>query len=78
MESSSSAIYKGKEVVLEQMQILDDDRSNSIETNDKLPIQFESIPKDFLVNMAFTLPVMFRTKKGQSLVITGDIKEEDA
>ena len=28
--------------------------------------------------MVFTLPAMFRAKEGQSLVIMGDVKEEDA
>ena len=38
VESSSNTGNKGKEVVRERMQISDDDRSNSIKTNDELPI----------------------------------------
>ena len=42
-----SSADKGKEVVQARMQISDNDRLDSIETNDELPIQFGSIPRDF-------------------------------
>ena len=76
--STISASSKGNEIVWEKIQILDDERSNSIETNEEFPIQFGSIPREFSVNMAFTLPVMFKANEGQSPVIKGDVKENDA
>ena len=78
VESSSSAGYKGKEVIQERMQISNDDRSDSIVTYDELLIQFGSISKDFLVNMTFTLPATFRAKELQSPAIKGDVEEKEA
>ena len=55
---------KGKEVVREWMQTSNDDRSNTIETDDELSIQFGSILKEFLMNIAFTLLATFKAKEG--------------
>ena len=58
------------------MQTLKDNGLDSIEIDDVPPIQFDSFPKDFLVNMVFTLPMTFMAKEGQSLVMYGDVKEK--
>ena len=60
------------------MQTLEYKRSDSIETDDELPIQFGSMPKDLSVNMAFTLLATFRSEEGQSPSIKEDIEEQDA
>ena len=56
------------------MHTLKDERSDSIETNDELPIQFDNILRDFSVNMTFTLPSNFKAKKVQSLVMHRDVE----
>ena len=77
VESTIWVNSNGKEVVQERMQTSDDDRSNSMETDDELPIRFGSIPKDFSVNMAFMLPATFKANEGQSPIIKGDVEESD-
>ena len=60
VESTISVNSKGKEVVQEPMQTSDEERSDSIETDEELLIQLGSIPpSNFLMNMAFTLLAMF-------------------
>ena len=78
VETTTSGSTKGKEIVQKKMQISDDERSDSIKTNEELPIQFSSILRDFSVNMALTLPVMFKANESQSLVIKGVVEEKDA
>ena len=46
------------------MQILDNEKLDSIETDEELSIQFSGIPRDFSMNMAFTLLIMFKVKEG--------------
>ena len=42
----------------------DDEKSDSMETEDEMPIQFGTVPlHNFSVNMAFTLPATFRAKE---------------
>ena len=58
------------------MQTSDVERSDSVETDEEL-FQFDNIPRDFLMNIAFTLPATFKAKEGQPPVIKGDVKEND-
>ena len=58
------------------MQTLEDKKSDSIETNDEFLIRFDNIPRDLSVNMIFTLLATIKAKKGQSLVMCGDIEEK--
>ena len=57
---------KGNEVVRKAIQTSEGEKSDSIETDDELSIQFGNIPRDFSVNMKFTLPGTFKAKEGQS------------
>ena len=70
---------KGKEVIQESMKTSDEEISDSMETEDEIPFQFDTLPpSNFSLNMAFTLPTTFSVKEGQSLTIKGDIEEGDA
>ena len=76
VESTSKG--KGKEVIRDSIPTSDDEKSESMETEDEMPIQFGTIPPhNFSVNMAFTLPAMLRAKEGQAPTIKGDVEEGD-
>ena len=59
------------------MQTLEDERSDSIEIDEELSIYFDSITRDFSVNMTFTFPNTFKAKEGQSSVIYGDVEKKE-
>ena len=59
------------------MQTSDEERSNSVEIDEELPIQLDSI-SNFLMNMAFTLLATFKAREGQSPSIDGDVEEKEA
>ena len=64
VELTISTRNKGKEVLQEPMQTSDEERSDSMEIDDELLIQFSSIPpSNILVNIAFTLPATFWAKE---------------
>ena len=75
--STISANSKGKDVIRGRMQTSDNERSDSIEIDEELSIQFGSIPRDFLVNTTFILITTFKAKERQSPVIKGDVKQND-
>ena len=61
----STSRRKGKEVIRDPMPMSENGESDSMETEDEMPIQFGTLlPSNFLVNMAFTLPATFKAKKG--------------
>ena len=77
VETNISNNSKGKELVQELMQTSEEERSNSIETDEDLPIQFSNIPRDFSVNMTCILLETFKAKEGKSSVIKGDVEEKE-
>ena len=62
---------------LKGIQTSEDERSNSIETDDELMIQFSSVSRDFSLNMTFRLPATFKAKEGQSSIMCRDVEEKE-
>ena len=58
------------------MQTLKDKQLDSMEIDEEPLIQFRSVFRDFLVNIAFTLPATFMVKERQSSVLI-DVEENE-